>query len=590
MTRILKQIARKSGTPGPDYGRPVLVQLEGAAKEAIETGRTRLVIASLLFALVFAVLGLRLVDVTLLRRGGEPSLARIAGHSVDPGFVVERRPIVDRHGTLLAGSLRTASLYADPRRVLDPAAAAAQLVQVLPELSQAEVLAKLTSGKSFVWLKRNLTPRQQYWVNRLGIPGLQFQTEQRRIYPQGALAAHVLGFTDIDNRGLAGIEQFFDEPLRDPTHNGAPLALALDTRIQHALRDELQRAMAQFQAIGAGGLVLDVRTGEVLALVSLPDFDPLNPGDADKETRFNRITLGVYEMGSTMKTLTAAMALDAGTARLDGGYDASRPIQVSRFVIRDYKPKNRWLSVPEIMMYSSNIGTAKMALEVGAAGQRAFLERMGMLRKPSLELPEIGAPLVPRNWKQVETMTIAYGHGLSISPLQLATGTAAVINGGVLIPATLVKREPGQPIPGRRVIKAEVSDTMRRLLHLVVDEGTGKKATVAGYLVGGKTGTSDKTNERGGYNRNARFNTFVGVFPMHDPRYLVLGMLDEPKPTKETHGYATAGWTIAPAVGRIIARIAPTLGVPPVDENAPEIRNAMAIDVNGRQERRLAAY
>jgi cell division protein FtsI (penicillin-binding protein 3) len=588
----LKRDRLRPVAPADLPARPSLIRLEGAAKESVEAGRTRIVVAGALFALAFAILAGRLIDLTLLRSGGEPSLARVAGTAgvLRDIPLVDRHPLVDRNGVLLAANLRTASLYADPRRVLDPERAAAQLVRVLPELSRAELVAKLTSGKSFVWLRRNLTPRQQYDVNALGIPGLQFQGEQRRVYPQGALAAHVLGFTDIDNRGIAGIEQSFDDWLRDPARAGQKLELALDVRVQHALRDELQRAVARFNAIGAGGLVLDVQTGEVLALVSLPDFDPTAPGDAGADARFNRVTLGVYEMGSTMKTLTTAMALDAGTVRLDGGYDASAPIRISRFTIRDDHAKNRWLSVPEIFMYSSNIGAAKMALDVGPAGQREFLARLGMLRKPAIELPEIGAPLVPRNWKTVETMTIAFGHGLSVSPLQLASAVAAIVNGGMLHPATLIRQQPTQPIAGTRIVRPEVSDTMRRLLRLVVDEGTGKKAMVAGYLVGGKTGTSEKVNARGGYNRKALLNTFVAAFPMNAPRYVVLALLDEPKPTKETHGFATAGWTAAPTASRIIARIAPLLGVEPVDEQAAEIRQAMFVNINGRTERKLAAY
>ena len=372
--------------------------------------------------------------------------------------------------------------------------------------------------------------------------------------------------------------------------------MAIDIRVQHALRDELARSMAEFNAIGAGGLVLDVQTGEIIGMVSLPDFDPANPGEGPKDARFNRITLGVYEMGSTMKTLNTAMALDSGIVKLSGSFDATRPIQIGKFTIRDDHAKNRYLTVPEIFMYSSNIGSARMAVEVGPVAQRAFMEKLGMLRKPTLELPEIGAPLVPRNWKTVETMTIAFGHGLSITPLQLASATAAIVNGGVLHPATLVKRQPGLPVPGQQVISPQVSDTMRKLLHLVVDEGTGKLATVDGYLVGGKTGTSEKVNDRGGYNRKALFNTFVAAFPMTAPRYIVIASLDEPKATKATHGYATAGWTSAPAAGRIVARIAPMLGVEPVDENSLAVRQAMYVPVPGvppptaQVEKKLAAY
>lgn len=574
--------ARAPCTPADMPGNPALVRLDGAAKQALDASRGRLVIGIGLFSLAFVLLAGRLVELTVIRGAAEPAVAR----GVNPELIaktslMERQSIVDRNGNMLATNLKIASLYADPRKVQNPKEAAVRLAQVLPELSAGDMQARLASGKSFVWLKRGLTPREQYEVNRLGLPGLYFHNEQRRVYPQGPLAVHVLGYTDIDGKGISGIEQYFDEQLKDPSRTGDPLELSIDVRVQHVVRDEVAKAVEQFSAIGGGGIVMDIHTGEVIAMVSLPDFDPAEPGTASADSRFNRITLGVYEMGSTMKTLNTAMALDYGTVKLSGGYDASRPIQISRFTIKDDHAKNRWLSVPEIFMYSSNIGSAKMAVDVGPERQREFMQRFGMLNKPAIELPEVGAPLVPRNWKTVETMTISFGHGMSITPLQLATGTAAIINGGVLHPPTLIKRPPGLPAPGRQVIRRDVSDTMRKLMVLVVDEGTGSKAAVNGYLVGGKTGSSEKVNARGGYNKKANFNTFVAGFPMNNPRYIVQVMVDEPKGNKSTYGFATAGWTAAPAVGRIINRIAPMLGVPPVDENSPAIKQAMYVPIPG---------
>lgn len=585
-----KMKPRPPCTPADMPGSPALVRLEGAAKQALDASRGRLVIGIGLFSLAFVLLAGRLVELTVLRGAAEPALARgFNPELAAKTALMDRQPVVDRNGQILATNLKIASLYADPRKLQNPAEAATRLAQALPELPVGEVQAKLASGKSFVWLKRGLTPREQYEVNRLGIPGLYFHNEQRRVYPQGAMGVHVVGYTDIDGKGISGVEQHFDEQLRDPTRTGDPLELSIDVRVQHVMRDEVARAIEYFNAIGGGGIVLDVHTGEIISLVSLPDFDPAEPGTASKESRFNRITLGVYEMGSTMKTLNTAMALDYGTVKLSGGYDASRPIQISRFTIKDDHPKNRWLSVPEIFMYSSNIGSAKMAVDVGPERQRDFMQRLGMLNKPALELPEIGAPLIPRNWKTVETMTISFGHGLSVTPLQLATATAAIVNGGVLHPPTLIKRPPGLPAPGRQVIRRDVSDTMRKLMALVVEEGTGSKAGVQGYMVGGKTGTSEKVNERGGYNRKALFNTFVAGFPMHNPRYIVQVMLDEPKGNKSTYGFATAGWTAAPTAGRVISRIAPLLGVPPVDENSPALRQAMYVPVPGQPMPNFAA-
>jgi len=341
-------------------------------------------------------------------------------------------------------------------------------------------------------------------------------------------------------------------------------------RVQHILHEELNRAIADFNGIGGAGIILDLKTGEVLSLVSLPDFDPARPGEASDDTRFDRATLGLYEMGSVFKIFTAAMALDSGTVNLKSGFDASQPIHISRFTISDYHAKNRWLSVPEIFMYSSNIGAAKMALAVGTDTQRAFLNRLGMLHAASLELPEIGKPEVPSTWREINTMTIAFGHGISVSPLQCAVGVNAIVDGGILIPPTLVKRDDDNPALGPRVIKAETSATLRKLMRLVVEEGTGKNADVPGYRVGGKTGTAEKVAGRA-YRAGALLSSFIGAFPIDDPRYVMVAMIDEPKPNSKSHGYATGGWVAAPAIARVVERMAPLVGIAPIDEtNTPD--------------------
>ncbi len=530
------------------------IRLDGMTKQALETGRTRLLVASLLFAAAFLIVAGRLVSVALFSSGGEPSIAEVPRATQ---LETERADIVDRNGIVLATNLVTASLYANPREVPNPRAAAAALSKVLPELEQAEVEVRLSSDKSFVWLKRNLPPKQQYAVNRLGIPGLSFQREERRVYPHGGLAAHILGFTDIDNRGIAGVERQFERRLAE---QHMPLALSIDIRLQHILREELSQAVADFSAIGGAGVILDALSGEVLAMVSLPDFDPNEPGRGSADTRFNRATLGVYEMGSVFKVFTTAMALDSGVTSLKGGYDASRPIKVSRYTISDYHAKNRWLSVPEIFMYSSNIGAAKMALDVGPERQRAFLERLGMLSPVALELPELGHPQAPAQWKDLAAMTIAFGHGLSITPMHLASGVAAIVNGGTRIEPTIVKQE--EPAAGTRIVSPETSEALRRLMRLVVERGTGKSADAPGYRVGGKTGTAEKAAGRG-YKRNALISSFVGAFPMDAPRYVIFMAVDEPKPNKESHGYATGGWVAAPAVKRLVERMAPLVGIAP---------------------------
>ena len=563
------EFAPEPWRPHPAAGEP--------AKDALEVGRNRLLAIAGVFALAFLVLAGRLVEVATLHRGGAVH-ASAGGAGEAP---TERADILDRNGIILATSLRTASLYANPRRLIDPAAAAAAIATVLPDLGHGTLLKKLSAERSFVWLKRNLTPKQHYAVNRLGIPGIGFVTERHRVYPQGALTAHAVGFAGIDNRGLAGIERSFDEVLAPAAPGrGGPIRLSLDVRVQSALHDELSAAVAEFMALGAAGVVLDARTGEILALVSLPDFDPNHPAAASADALFNRASLGVYEMGSTFKTFTMAMALDLGTVDLGGGYDATEPLRVARFVIRDDHAKRRWLSVPEIFVYSSNIGAAKMARDVGGPRQKEFLDQLGLLRRPAIEIPEVGRPMWPEPWREINTMTIAFGHGIAVSALQLASGVAAIVNEGVMAPVTLLRREEGQPVAARRVIAAETSAIMRRLLRLVVTSGTGRKAEAPGYAVGGKTGTARKIGESG-YRRGALISSFVGVFPIEAPRYVVLALLDEPQGNESTMGFASGGWTAAPLVGRVVARIAPILGVAPVDEEFEPGREAMLIRASG---------
>ena len=549
---------------------------------ALEVSYTRLLMTGAFLLFAFGAIGVRLVDVSLLQAAREP---RAAYAPRMQEMRMDRADVVDRNGLLLATNLATASLFANPRKVIDPDDAARQLATALPELHEAEVARQLKSNRSFVWLQRNLTPRQQWRVISLGLPGTDFQSAQTRVYPNGSLAAHILGFVDIDNRGLAGVEKQFDGTLRD---NTAPLQLTIDMRVQHILRSELNRAKSEFNALGATGMVLDVRNGEVLAMTSLPDFDPNDGGNAGDDQRFNRATLGVYELGSTFKIFTAAMALDYGIVTMRDGYDATKPIKTSRFTIRDYHAKRRWLSIPEIFMYSSNIGAAKMADDVGSEAQREFLGRLGMLRPAPIELPEVGAPIVPSPWRPINTLTIGFGHGLAVSPLQLASGVAAMVNGGMVHRPTLIRRESNDSRRGKRIISERTSREVRRLMRLVVEHGTGRKASADGYIVGGKTGTADKP-KHGSYSRSALISSFVSAFPMTDPRYVVLVTLDEPHGNKSTHGYATGGWVAAPAVRRIIERAAPLLRVQPVDEQSPAVKKEMHIAFK-REGRQLASF
>ena len=537
-----------------------------AAGRSLETVRTRLIGGAALFALGFAVIAARLVDVTVLRADPEAGGPRGALAAAGP----QRADIVDRNGELIAASAPAHALYADPRRVVDAEATAIRLAALLPDLDPGATVRKLSSDRSFVWIRRLLTPRQVHAVNKLGEPGLAFLPAERRLYPASDLVGHPVGFAGIDNRGLAGIEAHFDERLRAMPETA--LALSIDLRFQHVVHDEVARAAARFSAKGAAALILDVASGELLSLVSIPAFDPNRGGAGDADSRFNRATLGIFEPGSTLKAFTVAMALDSGSVTLADGYDATEPLRLARFTIGDYHAEERWLSVPEIFMYSSNIGSAKMALDLGADAQREFLGRFGLLDALSVELPEIGRPLVPARWGDIAVATVAFGHGIAVSPLQLAAGVAALVNGGVWRAPTLIARH-GPPPPGRRVLKERTSRQMRQLFRLVVAHGTGSKADAAGWRVGGKTGTAEKLTG-GRYDRDRLVSSFVAAFPMDAPRYAVLVALDEPKGTEETFGYATGGWTAAPTVGRIIERIGPMTGLAP--QFAPQLDDADA--------------
>lgn len=523
--------------------------------EQADPVRGRVIFCAAVFAVLFSVLAIRMVQIALFNpgEGGGVALAE-AGP-------VGRPDILDRNGVLLATDLQVASVYADPRDVWDPEETASALVSVFPELDEEDLLARLKTKTGFVWIKRDITPRQHAAVHDLGLPGIDFRQELKRVYPNGRAAAHVVGFVDVDNKGLGGIERAIDTTLAGQVAHGEPVRLSIDLRVQHVVEDELAATIQTFSAIGGTGVVIDVKTGEVIAMVSLPDFDPNHVGADPAENRFNRATLGVYEMGSTFKSFNTAMALDAGVTSREM-FDARAPIRIGRFSIRDYHPMGRALSVEEIFEHSSNIGSANMARRMGIARQKEFLGALGQLEPVVMELPERGAPLAPRNWGEVELMTIAFGHGIAVSPMHVVAGVTAMANGGIYLPPTVLKREAGADPHGHRVLKPETSQEMNRLFRLVVEKGTARKADVAGYPVGGKTGTAEKS-KGGGYARKALLSSFIGVFPADAPEYAILVIIDEPKGTKETSGYATGGWTAAPATSCIVARIAPMLGVEP---------------------------
>ncbi len=554
---------RKTASPEPAVAANAAAGARyGSEKERLkgdaqETARHRLVATGAMFVMVFLAVALRMSYVSLLRDGGEPT-QRVAARG---GTIQsERADIVDRNGVVLATSVPVMSAFVNPHLLLDTADAAKKIVSALPDLKYGEVKEKLDADKSFVWIKRGMTPREYNLVNRLGIPGLEFQSEERRIYPQGSTGAHVIGYDSIDNQGLGGIERYFDQRLQ----SGEPVQLSIDLRLQRMVEEELARAVKKFSAIGAQSIVMDVTNGEILAIASLPTYDANNARTITNEALFNRATLGVYEQGSMFKVFNTALALDTGKFTMESRLDASSPIKIDRFTIHDDPDvPHRVLSLPEVFTYSSNIGSAKMAVEVGTETQRAFFDKIGFLKTLNTQLTELGKPLYPSHWAKINTMTIAFGHGISVTPLHLTTGVAAMVNGGILYPPSFVKRASTAD-PGRRVIQAKTSMLMRQLMRANAVVGTGKKADVPGYEVGGKTGTAEKVG-RGGYAKKALFSSFVGVFPMSDPKFLVLVSLDEPKGLPETGGYATGGMVSAPSVKVIISNMVSLYGILPGD-------------------------
>ena len=539
---------------------PIVV--EGFAKGSGGRARNRVRMTMLVFFSIYAVIGGRLVWL-----GSQELEAGGPG----PSRVTTSRPdIVDRNGEVLATDLNTASLFAEPRRIVDADEALEKLLTVLPDLNIEQTYNRLKSNAGFIWLRRQLSPSQQQAIMQLGIPGIGFRTEKRRFYPGGPTAAHIVGLVNIDNKGIAGMEKYIDEQgLSDLQDAGLanpkdlePVKLSIDLRVQHIVRDELEQAMERYKAIAAGAVVLNARTGEVLAMASVPDFDPNNPYNAHEKDRLNRMSAGVYEMGSTFKGFTVAMALDAGTANLNSRFDATRPIQIARHTIRDFYGKNRVLTVPEVFIYSSNIGTARLAETVSIDHHREFFRRIGLLERMQTELPEVARPTEPAEWKRINQITISFGHGVATTPLQTAMSAAAMVNGGKLIQPTFLPRtvEEADRVADL-VIKPETSEMMRYLFRLNVTKGSGSRAEVPGYFVGGKTGTAEKV-VNGRYVSGKRFNGFLGAFPAHDPEYVVLAILDEPQREKPGTG-ATAGWNTTYMVSNIIRRSATLLGVKP---------------------------
>jgi cell division protein FtsI (penicillin-binding protein 3) len=511
--------------------------------------RSRIALAAAFCAAVFSIVAARLVDVMVFGAGSVQSANVAPAHPM-------RADLVDRNGALIARDLPVSDLYAMPASFWDPAGAARDLARITGA-DEVHLRAAFAPKRGYILVQRGLTPDRRDAVMHLGLPGLNFEDGYKRYYPSGRIVAHAVGQVDTDDHGVSGLELGLEDRVRG-TRDAAPIMLSLDMRIQYVLEHEIEEAAHEFRTKAAGGIVLNVRTGEVLALASLPDYEPnLRTVSAQDSTR-NRMTQDVYELGSIFKIFAFTQAIEDKTIRLDELFQVGQPYKLGHYLIHDFEHLGPWLPAQMVFALSSNIGTAQIELRSGPEKQKPFLRKLGLLAPLKTELPEVASPLYPRHWEVVEAATIAYGHGISVNPLGFVAAAAAVANGGTLIRPTFLRHDEVQQ--GERVISEETSRTMRQLLRLVVTDGTGTKADVPGYDVGGKTGTAEKA-EHGSYAHHLLISSFCGIFPINDPQYLVFVLLDEPHGNKQSGGFATGGATAAPAVGRVIARIAPLLGV-----------------------------
>lgn len=532
--------------------------MKRVAPESLELVRGRIVAAATLCAIAFTTVVARLVIVMVMG----PGPAQVADTPANPPV---RADLTDRNGSPIARDLPVSDLYVRPEYFLDTDKVAHDLAAIT-RTSEKRLKTQFAAKKGYVLVSRGLTPQMREKVMSLGLPKVDFEDKYKRYYPAGRLFSHALGQVDADGKGVSGLELGLDTQVRGKTDD--PVQLSLDMRVQYALENEITETMKAFTAKAAGGIVLDVHTGEVLALASFPNYEPNARQLGEDDSSRNRLTQDVYELGSIFKIFAFAEAIEEKTVSLDEWIYVGKPLKLGRFQIRDFERLGPSITATTVFTESSNIGTGQISMRSGPEKQKAFLGKLGLLAPLKTELPEVAAPLFPREWRQINGVTISYGAGISVNPLGFAAAAASIVNGGTKIVPTFLKRD--KPQNGERVVSEQTSITMRKLMRLVVEEGTGSKANIPGYNVGGKTGTAEKPF-KGGYARKLLISSFCGVFPIEDPRYLVFVMIDEPHGTRASAGFATGGWTAAPAVGRVIAKIAPLLGVP---------RNDLAASVN----------
>ncbi len=575
LARILKARERGENTEAIAAAN-LRARHEAMRTKARARAEGRLIVMSAAFLLAFGAIGVKMG--ALASTDATEPRAATAGNPI----IGQRADITDRNGRILATNLDTYALYAQPQQMIDPVLAAAALVGIFPDLDEARLLRDFTGARRFLWVRRQIAPEQMQAVHDIGEPGLLFGPREMRLYPNGPIAAHILGGASYGREGVnsaevigvAGIEREYDAFLRDPSNEGQPLQLAIDLTVQAAMETILDSGMTLMNARGASAVIMDVRTGEVLAMASLPDFDPNNrpvgptSGDPSDSPLFNRAVQGVYELGSVFKIFTVAAAIQAGLVTPDTVIDIRGPLVMGRFRIRDYNNYGTELTVTEVIAKSSNIGTGRIALELGADRLRSFLDSLGLLEITPLEIPEAvaGRPLFPDTWGDVSTVTISYGQGIATSPVQLAAAYASLVNGGTRVLPTLLRRDG--PVIGPRVVSAEVSRQAMQMLRGVVEYGTASLGEVEGYEVGGKTGTANKPSATGGYYDERVISTFAGAFPASDPAYVIVVTLDEPSETSGMQPRRTAGWTAVPVAAEMIRRTAPLLGLRPQVEVA----------------------
>ena len=580
LARILE--ARRLGeNPDAIERDNIRLRHEEMRDQSRQRAEGRLFILGLFFCAAFVAVGGRMATLA----ASEPSEPR--ANAAGASIVAQRADIVDREGRILATNLETFSLYAVPPQMIEPEHAATELARIFPELDKKDLLEDFTGKRKFLWIRKKLSPEQKQAVHDIGEPGLLFGPREMRLYPNGKLAAHVMGGASFGREGVhaaevigvAGIERLFDDKLRDPANEGKALQLSLDLPVQAAAERVLYGGMKLMNAKGAASVLLDVHTGEIISMVSLPDFDPndrpqvLTEGDASDSPLFNRVVQGVYELGSTYKIFAAAQAMELGLANPETVFDTRGPLRWGKHKIRDFRNYGNELTLTKIIVKSSNIGTARVAQMIGTERQQDFLRRLGLLEATPVELTEAsgGKPLLPKNWSELSTMTISYGHGISATPMHLASAYAAIANGGYVVQPTLLKQDG--PQYGERVMSASVAAASRTMLRKVVTEGTASFGEVPGYAVGGKTGTADKPKPRGGYYEDKVIATFATLFPAHDPKYVLVVTLDEPVETSGDEPRRTAGWTAVPVAAEMIRRVAPLLGM------RPEIEPSLGADI-----------